>query len=103
MTIHKMLLFSTALTMLDLSSAGTTADPFVGTWKLNMDKSRFSGFEREIKDLGGNKYEWFGASAIFDAKEHPFTFGGTYIAKQESPEKWVTTRKREPHAAGEEV
>jgi hypothetical protein len=88
-----MLLFITAVTILNSASARATDDPFVGTWKLNMDKSRFSGFEREIKDLGGNKYEWFQASVLIDGKEHPFPFGGTYIARQESPDKWVTTRK----------
>jgi hypothetical protein len=95
MAVHKMLLLATALTILNTASAWAADDPFVGTWKLNMDKSRFSGFEREIKDLGGNKYEWFGASVFMDTKEHPFKFGGTYIAKQESPDKWVTTLKRD--------
>ena len=95
MAIHKMLLFVTALTILSNASARATDDPFVGTWKLNMGKSRVAGYEREIKDLGGNKYEWFGASVLLDGKERPFTFRGTYVARQESPNKWVVTRKHD--------
>lgn len=31
-------------------------DPFVGTWKLNQDKSSVKGLQLSIKDLGGNRY-----------------------------------------------
>lgn len=96
MAIRKLLLFVTALTILDGASAWATDDPFVGTWKLNVDKSRFSGYAREINDLGSKNYEWFGASVVTDAKEYPFTFGGyTYVASQESPDKWVATLKHD--------
>ena len=95
MAVHKILLFVSALAILDAASARAADDPFVGTWKLNVSKSGFSGYEREIKDLGGNKYEWFWASLFMDAKEHPFTFGGTYIATQDSPDKWTVTRKHD--------
>jgi hypothetical protein len=95
MAVHKMLLFVTTLTILNTASARATDDPFVGTWKLNVDKSRFAGYTREIKDLGDKKYDWFQASVLIDGKEHPFTFGGTYVATQESPDKWVVTRKHD--------
>jgi hypothetical protein len=95
MAIHKLLLFVTAMTILDTASAWAADDPFVGTWKLNMAKSQFAGYRREIKDLGGNKYDWFQATVLIDGKEHPFTFGGSYIGRQESPGKWEVTRKHD--------
>jgi hypothetical protein len=95
MATNKILLFVTALTILDAASAWATDDPFIGTWRLNMDRSQYGGDVREIKDLGGNNYRWFGASILTDAKEHPFTFGGTYLATQESPDRWAVTIKHD--------
>jgi hypothetical protein len=95
MRIHRMSWFVTALAALACVNASAADDPFVGTWKLNLDKSQVDGYVREIKDLGGKQYEWFGASVVIDGKEHPFTFGGTYVGTQESPNEWVATRKHD--------
>lgn len=73
-------------------------DPFVGTWKLNKDQSQVTGQREEIKDLGGNKYEFkFGditQTIALDGADHPNTMGGgTWAIKQDGPDKWTETDK----------
>jgi hypothetical protein len=54
-----------------------------------------TGLREEIKDLGGNKYEFiFGdvsQTIVADGKQQPSKFGGTWAVKQDSPEKWTET------------
>ena len=72
-------------------------DPFVGKWKLDKDKSQLTGLRSEIKDLGGNKYEFkFGddtQTVVADGKQHPNKFGGTWGIKQDAPDKWTETHE----------
>lgn len=46
------------LLLMTCVSATAADDPFVGTWKLNTEKSQYTGFREDVKDLGGNKYEF---------------------------------------------
>jgi hypothetical protein len=74
-------------------------DPFVGTWKMNKDKSQMTGQREEIRNLGGNKYEFkFGdvmQTIVADGADHPNEFGGTWAIKQDGPDKWTETDKHE--------
>jgi hypothetical protein len=74
-------------------------DPFVGTWKVNKDKSQVTGQREEIKDLGGNKYEFiFGdvtQTIVADGTDQPNKFGGTWAMKRDGPDKWTQTVKHD--------
>ena len=74
-------------------------DPFCGTWKLNAEKSQMTGQREEIKDLGGNKYEFkFGdvtQSIVLDGADHPNKFGGTWAIKPDGTDKWTETDKHD--------
>lgn len=91
--------FSFVFAIALLSCVGLRAadDPFVGTWKMNADKSQLTGMREEIKDLGGNKYEFiFGddkETIVADGADHPTKYGGTWAIKQEAPDKWTEVRK----------
>ncbi len=95
MTIHKAFLFVTAAAALASTSAWAADDPFVGTWKGTQYHG--AGQVWQIKDLGANKYDWtYGDNPfeiIADGKERPAKFGGTYLLRQDSPDKWVMTNK----------
>ncbi len=83
--------------------AGATAlaadDSFVGKWKLNPDKSQFTGLIYKIEDVGGNKYRFaFGDDAEtvpLDGKGHPTKYGNTWAITQTGPNKWKWTRKHD--------
>ena len=95
MSTYKTLFVATALMALAATSAWARGDPFAGTWKGTQYHG--AGQVQQIKDLGGNKYDWiYGDNhleIIVDGKERPFQFGGTYLARQDSPDKWVITHK----------
>jgi hypothetical protein len=95
-TLHSILI-GTAL--LIGSSVFAADDLFCGTWKLNTEKSQMTGQREEIKDLGGNKYEFiFGddkETIVADGTQQPTKFGGTWSIKQDSPDKWTEIHKRD--------
>ena len=86
-----------ALALLGCGSMCAADDPFVGKWKLNADKSQFTGFREEIKDLGGNKYEFkFGDDTemiVADGKQQPSKYGGTWAIKKDSANQWTETHE----------
>lgn len=72
-------------------------DPFVGTWKLNQSKSKFTGeivkFEKRpsgaiVLSFGVIEHEF-----KLDGAEYPFPFGGTMSWKQEDDHTWVSVYK----------
>jgi hypothetical protein len=69
--------------------------PFVGKWKLNLAKSKFTGITTTIDALPGGEYQWSsqGMSVKFkiDGKEYPGTFGTTVAWKQLDPNSWEAT------------
>lgn len=97
MSIHRTFLFVTTLTALASASLWAADDPFVGTWKGTQYGG--AGQVQQIKNLGGNKYDWiYGDNQlelIVDGKERPSKFGGTYLARQESPNKWTIAYKHD--------
>ncbi len=72
---------------------------FVGKWKLNPDKSKLTGLQRTIEDLGGDKFKFsFGDDSqtiVMDGKEYPSKFGGMWSVKKEGPNTWKSIRTRD--------
>lgn len=87
--------------------ASATDTPFVGIWKLNKDKSQYTGFREVVNDLGDNKYEFaYGddkQTIVADGADHPTKYGDTWAMKQESPDKWVFITKRNGKVTGNEI
>ncbi|MGI8961407.1 MAG: hypothetical protein ACR2IV_16925 [Bryobacteraceae bacterium] len=73
-------------------------NPFVGTWKLNADESKFTGQQQKIEDLGGNKYKFsFGDDTdtiVADGTDQKTKYGNTWSVKQEGPNSWKSVFKR---------
>ena len=73
-------------------------DPFVGTWKLNQSKSKITGEQVKIKDLGGNKYTLtFGNTSdtlVADGTDQPVHFGRTQSITKERPNVWKIVTKQ---------
>ncbi|MGZ5553836.1 MAG: hypothetical protein ACXWHF_09370, partial [Chthoniobacterales bacterium] len=90
-------------------SATTRAadDSFVGKWKLNPEKSQFSGLSYKIEDLGGDKYRFaFGDDSEIvaaDGKDYPTKFGNTWTLTKTSATKWTSTQKRDGKVTSEEA
>jgi hypothetical protein len=83
-----------------ISAAALGADnSFVGKWKLNPDKSQFTGLDYKIEDVGDNNYTFsFGddvETIPLDGKDHPTKYGNTWAISKTGPNKWKWTRKRD--------
>ena len=96
---HPRILVSFALLSLISASALAADDSFTGKWKLNPDKSQFTGLNYKIEDIGGGKYSFaFGddvETLVLDGKDHPTKYGITWAFSQTGPNKWKWTRKRD--------
>jgi hypothetical protein len=97
MSIRTLTLFvSTCLAGTTLFAADAS---FVGKWKLNPDKSKITGVQRSIEDLGGDKFKFtFGddtETIAIDGKEYPAKIGGTWSIKKEGPNSWKSVRSRD--------
>jgi hypothetical protein len=68
-------------TLLASTLCAAADDPFCGKWKLNLEKSKFTGEQMKIEDLGGNKYKWtFGDNSdtvTADGTDQPIHYGQT--------------------------
>jgi hypothetical protein len=78
----------------------TAADnPFVGQWKVNLDRSKVSGQTQTIRDLGGNKYEFhLGATTytiVADGTDQPTPNGNTMSLKLDGENSWTVVRKKD--------
>lgn len=64
-------------------------DPFCGKWKLDKEKSKISGEQMTIQDLGNNKYKWtFGNNSdtvTADGTDQPVHYGNTMSLTKEGP------------------
>jgi len=91
--------FSLALACLFAGTLCASDDPFVGKWKLNMAKSKFTGEQTKIEDLGGNKYKWtFGNVSntyTIDGTDQPSHFGRTVAITPEGDKKWKMVIKKD--------
>ena len=88
-----------ALTCLVTGTLRAADDPFCGKWKLNVDKSQFTGEQMKIQDLGGNKYtiSWGTAptTIVADGTDQPDRFGGTVSIAPEGANAWKMVVKKD--------
>jgi hypothetical protein len=65
---------------------------FLITRKVNLEKSKFSGDQVKIQDLGGNKYRWMvgniSDTITYDGTDQPFNFGRTISMTPEGTNNW---------------
>lgn len=93
-----------ALSTLTLAAASAVtlsagADPFVGTWKLNLAKSKFSGEQMKIEDLGQNRYRLTAGvdsdTLTADGTDQPVHYGRTESIAKQGPNVWKVSYKKE--------
>jgi hypothetical protein len=89
------------LAIVSLAAANATAadSMFVGSWKLNAEKSKMTGLQEKIEDLGGGEFKFdFGddvETIMLDGKDHMTKYGSTWAVTPEGPEKWKSVHKRD--------
>lgn len=90
---------SLALACLLVGTLSASDDPFCGKWKLNMEKSKFTGEEVKIQDLGSNKYKWtvgnVSDTITYDGTDQPVHFGRTISMAPEGPNNWKMVIKKD--------
>jgi len=97
--MFKRILNLVALTCLVAVTLWAADDPFLGKWKLNIDKSQITGEQMKIQDLGNNKYtiSW-GATPttiIADGTDQPDRYGGTVSIAPEGANAWKMVVKKD--------
>ena len=74
-------------------------DPFCGKWKLNMEKSKFTGEQIQIQNLGNNKYKWtvgdVSDTIVYDGTDQPVHFGRTISMSPEGKNAWKMVVKKD--------
>jgi hypothetical protein len=89
---------SLGLTCLLAATLWAADDPFCGKWKLNMEKSKLVGEQTNIKDLGGNKYEWTSGNVsdtfTYDGTDQPIQFGRTISMTPAGTNSWKMVIKK---------
>ena len=75
------------------------SDPFCGKWKLNQAKSKITGEQMKIEDLGGNKYKiTFGNvsdTITADGTDQAGNFGRTTSITPDGPNNWMMVIKKD--------
>lgn len=88
---------SLALVLAAATVVGSADSPFVGKWKLNLEKSQFTGTTMTYEQLpsGEMRSTAEGQSYTFktDGKEYPAIFGSTVVWKQLDANTWQATYK----------
>jgi hypothetical protein len=91
--------FSLALACLFAGTLWAADDPFCGKWKMNMGKSKLTGEQWKIEDLGGNKYKWTDGNVsdtfVADGSDQPVHFGRTLSLAPEGPNSWKMVIKQD--------
>jgi hypothetical protein len=94
--------FSLALACLLAGTLWASDDPFCGKWKLNIEKSQFTGEQVKIEDLGGNKYNWTAGNVsdtfTYDGTDQPVHFGRTISMAPEGANNWKMVIKKDGRA-----
>jgi hypothetical protein len=90
---------SLALVCLLAGTLWAADDPFLGKWKLNMEKSKFAGEQTKIEDLGGNKYKWTSGNVTetitADGTDQPDRFGRTTAITPVDANNWKMVIKKD--------
>jgi hypothetical protein len=91
--------FPIALACLLVGTLQAADNPFCGKWKLNMEKSKFTGEQVRIEDLGGNKYKWTSNNVsdtiTYNGTEQPVHFGRTLSMAPEGENRWKMVIKKD--------
>ena len=91
--------FLTAFACLLAGTLWAADDPFCGKWKVNMEKSKFSGDQVKIQDRGGNKYKWtvgnISDTITYDGTDQPVNFGRTISMTPEGTNHWKMVIKKD--------
>lgn len=91
--------FSLATACLLAGTLWASDDPFCGKWKLNMEKSQFTGEQIKIQDLGGNKYKWtvgnVSDTITYDGTDQSTHFGRTISMAPEGKNSWKMVIKKD--------
>jgi hypothetical protein len=82
-----------------LSALALSADdPFIGKWKLSLEKSKLTGQTIEIQEVPGQGYQFKEDEhtdiILADGLDHPTHFGDTMAVKQKKRDRWAITYKR---------
>ena len=90
---------SLVLACLLASTLWAADDPFLGKWKLNMEKSKFTGEQTKIEDLGGSKYKWTSGNVTntytADGTDQPSHFGNTVAITPVDANNWKMVIKKD--------
>ena len=90
---------SLVLACLLASALWAADDPFLGKWKLNMEKSKFTGEQTKIEDLGGSKYKWTSGNVTntytADGSDQPTQFGRTVAITPVDANNWKMVIKKD--------
>jgi hypothetical protein len=90
---------SLALVCLLACTLWASDNPFVGKWKLNMEKSKVTGEQTKIEDLGGNKYKWTSGNVTntytADGTDQPTQFGNTIAITPVDANNWKMVIKKD--------
>ena len=88
-----------ALAAFSAAALSAATDPFVGTWKLNPAKSKFSGEQIKIDDLGQNRYKITGGvdsdTITADGTDQPVHYGRTEAITKQGPNVWKIVMKKD--------
>jgi outer membrane protein assembly factor BamB len=95
----KQLTCALALTALVTGAVWAKDDPFCSKWKLNKDKSKVTGEQLKIEDLGDNKLKFTHGdesdTITMDGNDQPIHYGRTMSLTKESPTSFKMVIKRE--------
>jgi hypothetical protein len=95
----KRICFAIALACLIAGSLCAADDPFCGKWKLNMEKSKFTGDQIKIESLGGEKYKWtVGADSdtiAYDGTDQPAHYDRTIAMTPQGNNAWKMVIKKD--------
>src|ERR1700688_4001332 len=94
------LLFATIWLFLPLAAVSTAAaqNPFVGTWKLNQEKSQLAGDTLKFGPAEGEAIELKAGGVTYsfrvDGKNYAMPSGNIAIWRQTSPGSWTTEYRK---------
>ncbi len=74
-------------------------DPFIGKWKLNIEKSKFTGEQTKIEELGGSRYKWTSGNVTntytADGTDQPTQLGNTVAITPVDANNWKMVIKKD--------
>ena len=88
-----------AFAFLVTATLSAADDPFCGKWKINKEKSKFTGEQTKIESLGGDKYKWTSGNdtdtIAFDGTDQPVKYGQTISMTAEGANSWKMVIKKD--------